>query len=316
MCAGLGVGYVLSRSSRRAPGRRHSRDSTAETGSSSDSGPLSAVVDLLHDPPALAACLALALMLSCVALSLLRGGMLAFAGGMAVFAVVMALRSPRPLRLGIGLFMAALVLALGSWFGFDLIKARLATLQQSEAAESRLHIWVRTVPIVADFPCWGTGYGTYQYVERMYRTDASETELTYNRVHNDYLELLVEGGALALVLGLIAIAAVCRLGVRAISRRDDLRTGGLVAGALLGFTTLVLHSIGEFGPHIPAITVLATVMCAESAPWEALPAVPGGAMRPLTITRRQAEVPRPTACAGAAWRRCLERWCAWPWPCC
>jgi hypothetical protein len=38
---------------------------------------------------------------------------------------------------------------------------------------------------------------------------------------------------------------------------------GLAVGALFSFTTLVIHSVGEFGLHIPAITLLAVVVCAQ-----------------------------------------------------
>jgi O-antigen ligase/tetratricopeptide (TPR) repeat protein len=263
MCLGLGIGFVLSRAARRPETQESSAGSGQTRLSSGLAAPLSTIGDLLQDPPTLAACLALSFMLSAVALSLSRGAMLAFAGGMVLLALAMAITSRRPLRLGIGIFMAAVLLALVSWFGLDLIKDRLATLQKGEAAIPRLQIWERTWPMAMDFPLWGTGYGTYQQMERMYRTSGNEVELSYDHVHNDYLELLVEGGALALLLGLIAIGATYWYGVIAMGRRDHPRTGGLVAGALLGFTTLVLHSIGEFGPHIPAITVLCTVICAQ-----------------------------------------------------
>ena len=64
-----------------------------------------------------------------------------------------------------------------------------------------------------------------------------------------------------LAISLLAIGLVFRFGYRAVRRFDGEPTGGLALGALFGFTTLVIHSIGDFGLHLPAIALLATVLC-------------------------------------------------------
>jgi tetratricopeptide (TPR) repeat protein len=119
------------------------------------------------------------------------------------------------------------------------------------------------LPILGEFPVWGTGYGTFLYVERRERKNALSADLIFDHAHNDYLELFVEGGIFALGLGLFAIGAIYHSGITAVRSRRHPATAGLVAGTMLGITTLVLHSIGDFGTHIPAITLLATVMAAQ-----------------------------------------------------
>ena len=55
---------------------------------------------------------------------------------------------------------------------------------------------------------------------------------------------------------------------------------GLALGAFFGFATTALHSVVEFGLHIPAIAVLATVLCAYMCALgggEGRPAQPGRA---------------------------------------
>jgi tetratricopeptide (TPR) repeat protein len=116
--------------------------------------------------------------------------------------------------------------------------------------------------VAKDFPVWGTGYGTFQYVEPLCRSNPADEEI-YSNAENDYLEGLIEGGLVRLVLSLLAIGLVFRLGYRAVRRNEGSLEGGLALGALLGFLTMVVHSFVDFGLHIPSIALLATVLCAQ-----------------------------------------------------
>ena len=114
-----------------------------------------------------------------------------------------------------------------------------------------------------EFPLWGAGYGTFPYLERMTRTAAPAGDVLWEHAHNDYLEFLLEGGATALALALLAVGLVFRLGWRAVFRYRGRPAGALALGALFAFTTFLVHSAFDFGGHVPAITVLATVLCAQ-----------------------------------------------------
>ena len=108
----------------------------------------------------------------------------------------------------------------------------------------------------------GAGYGTFDYVEPLTRTGA-DVNYRYEHAHNDYLESLIEGGLIHLVLVLVIMALVYWLGLRALARHSHEATAGLIMGGLFGFTALVIHSFVDFGLHIPAIALLATVLCAQ-----------------------------------------------------
>jgi len=265
MCIGLGIGLLLSRSSggSDSSGKTEGILSTEETPS---------LTRILHDPPALWICLALGLMLSSVVLCRSRGGMLALIGAAVLCALLARLRIAGSFRLGAVVLVGAVALTLSCWFGLDLIKERLDTFWSGEAFDNRLPLWKRSLPIAADFPLWGTGYGTYGYVEPLYRFDVppQEAPILYDHAHNDYLEIVVECGVPGLLLALLAIAVVYRLGYRALGRSKGGPSAGLTLGALFAFTTLVLHSFGDFGAHVPAITLLATVLaahlCAQGRP--------------------------------------------------
>jgi O-antigen ligase/tetratricopeptide (TPR) repeat protein len=253
MCIGLGIGLLLSQ------GRRGQSSASQEQ----DFSPL----QMLHNPRTLWICVALGLMLTAVAFSNSRGGLLALVGAAVICGVLGRLRLGLSYRLGSILVVAGVVAAFFAWFGTDLIKNRLDTLRTGEALESRVPLWLRSLPIVPDFPIWGTGFGTFGYVEPMYRLDEPSWEgqwpALYDHAHSDYLEILVEGGVVGLGLAVLALAAVYRLGFRALTLNLGSRRAGLALGALFAFTALVLHCFGEFGAHIPAITLLATVVCAH-----------------------------------------------------
>lgn len=217
---------------------------------------------MLHDPISLGICSALALMVSSVVFSLSRGGFLALVGGFGVCVVVKMARSPRSPGIGTLFLILGLAVGLLGWFGLTQIQARWTSAVEGTALqESRLPLWSSALTMVKDFPLWGTGYGTYQYLDPLYRTNTEFADVNVDHVHNEYLEMLVEGGLLGLLLSLLTIGQIFRLGYQAVN--TGYRTGALALGALFAFSTVVFHSFGDFGIHIPAIALLTTVLCAQ-----------------------------------------------------
>ena len=220
--------------------------------------------DLLQNPAALWICAGLALSLSAVAVCLSRGGFVALLAGFAVWLLAGGLWSPRSFRLTTALLAGVMAVGLVSWFGFDRVEARLSSLWGARVLEEdRLTVWRQVAPQAAEFPFWGTGYGTFRHLERLTRTAAPAADLLWEHAHNDYLEILLEGGLSGLVLALVAIGLVNWLGCRALSRFRGRVEGGLALGGLFAFTTFVVHSGVDFGGHLPAIAVLATVVAAQ-----------------------------------------------------
>jgi O-antigen ligase/tetratricopeptide (TPR) repeat protein len=224
--------------------------------------PARACLRLLHDPASLWICAALALMASSVFLTLSRGGFLALLGGFVVCFIVQIASSAQFFRLGTVILGVAMTFGLLGWFGLARIEARYATLWGGTAlGESRLPLWSAALDIVKDFPVWGTGYGTCQFVDPLYRRTAEVADLTIDHLHNDHLELLVESGVFGLLLTWLLLGLVFWFGIRAV--RSKSRASGMSLGALFSIATLALHGFGDFLISIPAITLLATVLCAH-----------------------------------------------------
>ena len=206
----------------------------------------------------------LALMLCAVVLSLSRGGVVVLLATSLLGLLIWGRRLFRFSRSTIGLTIGAVgALALLSWFGMSVVKDRLETLWQSGGLEARTPLWSACLPLMGQFPLFGTGYGTFPLVEPLHRAYVSEefSQLIFAHAHNEFIEAMVEGGILRLVLSLAAIGFVLSAGYRVL-RKESSPTGGLVAGALFAFTTVVLHSIGDFGMHVPAIVILVAVLSA------------------------------------------------------
>jgi O-antigen ligase/tetratricopeptide (TPR) repeat protein len=270
ICIGMGLGLLWSQRRAFAEGEQSEVVRMPVNGGgrwyrdlfSQIAEPALASLRLLQDPASLWICVALALMASSVILTLSRGGFVALLGGFVVCFVLQITGSVRFLRLGTAILGAAMTVGLLGWFGLARIEARYATLWGGTALEeSRLALWSAAADIVKDFPVWGTGYGTCQYVDPLYRRSAEVADLTIDHLHNDHLEMLVESGVVGLLLTWLILGLVFWFGIRAV--RSGGRASGMSLGAIFSMTTLVLHGFGDFLISIPAITLLATVLCAH-----------------------------------------------------
>jgi O-antigen ligase len=254
ICLGLGMGYVLYRLWRRSV--RKSRDRSA--GSSS--------LGLLQKPAAMWVLAGLAVILSAMLFSLSRGGFLALFLGSLLGLVVLWRNATRGSTVAIWLATGLLAFGLLSAFGLRPVEQRLTkSFWGPETKEGRWQIWTNCLPLLARFPVLGTGFGTFRYVEATQRGPGQPPELINEYAHNDYLEAAVEGGVVRLLLSLFLIGLIYYLGYRAYRRYRDHAMSGVVLGAMIAVTTVVVHSFVDFGLHVPAIAFFVTVLCAHIA---------------------------------------------------
>ena len=112
---------------------------------------------------------------------------------------------------------------------------------------------------LVDYPVTGIGFGTFREVAPRYMQAGSSKR--FNRAHNDYVEVVSDGGVITGVLVLWLSAA---FGMRA-ARRVRRHNGTLSAsrlGLALGLASLCLHALVDFNHQIPANALLFVSMAA------------------------------------------------------
>jgi O-antigen ligase len=113
--------------------------------------------------------------------------------------------------------------------------------------------WPNTLRMVGDFPVFGTGLGTYKYA--FYPYDTSDTGRWSTHAHNDFLEILSEGGILGLllVLALIGYSSASMAKMWARRRHPQIKMVGI--GVMCSLFAVIFHSIFDFSLRIPSSPV-------------------------------------------------------------
>ena len=209
-----------------------------------------------------------ALMAGSIFLSGSRGGMAALVAQIVVLAILV-LRSKKagwkqPLLLG-----AFLILVIGFlvWLGGNELTRRLASIHTEAHAElsggTRLTIDRDCLHMFLRKPVLGWGLGTFPIVYPGFRTFYST--FFVNQAHNDYLQLLVEGGLAGFGIALWFLVLLFRHAIIKLKDWNQTPTGALTAAALLGCVGILVHSFLDFNLQIPANAAFFYVLCAVAA---------------------------------------------------
>lgn len=147
-----------------------------------------------------------------------------------------------------------------SWLG----RLREGFAAGGEGALDRTVIWSETLPVAADFWLTGTGAGTFSEAMTHYQQSrvwigSMQRWAHINNAHSHYLQLAAEGGLLLTLPVIAALAALVRLGRRAIGA-DKGEMFWVRVGAAAGLTGIAVQSIWETSLLMPANSVLCGVL--------------------------------------------------------
>lgn len=198
-------------------------------------------------------------MVASVLYSRSRAGFLAILFELAFFALVTLLMSAeRRLGSARSALTIAIAIALVVWIGGEGLANTIASLGEAGTDASfsnRIQILHDSVTLVTERPLFGWGLGTfstvYPHVQSWY------SNRFVNAAHDDYLQLLVETGAVGLFIILSFLILVFHAGIRRVLRVPR----SVAFAALVGCAGVLLHSLTDFNMHVPANAALFFALC-------------------------------------------------------
>jgi O-antigen ligase len=135
---------------------------------------------------------------------------------------------------------------------------RLSDTLQADMG-GRLVIWRESWPIARDFIRTGVGIGAFERAMLVYQQ--SSRLLFFNHAHNEYLQVLAEGGLLVTV----PVGCAVVVGVRAAWHRlssDKTPIFWVRAGALGGMVAVAVQNVWDTGLRMPANAALFAIVAA------------------------------------------------------
>jgi O-antigen ligase len=165
-----------------------------------------------------------------------------------------ALRAALALALIVALFGGVVLL------GGEAALSRFAgTVNSEDPTTGRAHFWSVTLDIIKAHPIVGIGLGAFPTVYTRY--DSRNGAFRLEQVHNDYLQVLSDGGVVLAALGLFFIVMLFRGGFARRESKDEYRSG-VALGALAGCFAVLVHSFFDFTLHTTANALLFLVLAA------------------------------------------------------
>ena len=183
-----------------------------------------------------------------------------------------AMRAALALTLIVGLFGGVVLLG-----GESVLNRFVGTVNSDDPTTGRAHFWSVTTDIIRAHPFIGTGLGSFGVVYTRY--DSRNGLYRLEQAHNDYLQVLSDGGIVGAALGILFIVLLFRMGFARRESRDDFRSG-VAIGALAGCFAVLVHSFFDFTLHTTSNALLFLVLAA-------LATMNGRVEQPTTPRRRR-----------------------------
>jgi O-antigen ligase len=158
--------------------------------------------------------------------------------------------------LGIGLIILGVVIFIGG--GESLLRGIGAAKADSDFSSGRSHYWPIAIKIFLEHPIIGAGFESFGAA--FTRFDTWGGMLRVEQAHNDYLQILAEGG----IAGIICVGAfiflLFRRSLKAISDSHGPSRDAAI-GALAGCFGVLIHSFFDFPLRTPSNAFFFLVLC-------------------------------------------------------
>lgn len=197
-----------------------------------------------------------------VLLSLSRGALASLAAALAIVAGATTLTGRTEQRRWLIGTLSLLIVATVVWLGWEPVLKRLGAtmlLSTDPLKGTRFGAAYATLRAWGASPLVGSGFGTFQHFFPFFQDRGIQIG-RFLHAHNDYAQLLSEGGlaGFALVVALVVVF-VRTLRARWIGASEDARL--FVGGVLVGLITTSLHSLVDFSLHKPSNALFFVTLC-------------------------------------------------------
>lgn len=212
-----------------------------------------------------------------ILISLSRGGMLSLGVEILAFGFVGRLlrQQGRQIPKAFGVLLLAAVALLTAWISYDQITARWRVtggIGNEFLATGRAGMWQDSWRIFLAHPARGVGLGAFPAVYPTYGWSSAYRE-RLEQTHNDYLQLLTDGGIIGGLIGLWFLLELLLLAYRHWRR---IRAGkitsrlerSLIIGSLIAVSGLLVHSFTDFNLQITANALCFLLQAAVAAACE------------------------------------------------
>ena len=208
--------------------------------------------------PVVLSILAVALLGAALVFSLSRGGVAVFAAATPLF---LSFRYGRKRPLIIAVLTASLFTLFCLLGGLGPLVERFAK-SPLELSSGRYLAWRATVNALPHYMPLGCGMLSFRWGFSPFKNDP-RLYGTWDEAHNDYLNILLEGGVVAFVAVVTAVVALFLLLRRGVAgKRRHMRVA--VAFALTTLFAAILHSSVDFPLHIPTLLMLVGIVVGAS----------------------------------------------------
>jgi O-antigen ligase len=191
-----------------------------------------------------------------------RGGFLAMLASAALTVLVLRV-SKAMLWVGLAAALALTALFLLALGDASPYARRLGTIGNSVSGgyAIRAEVWHDALGAWWAHPLWGTGLGTFGFAAGPYFQN--DRNKYFAHAENEYVEMLVEGGVVGLGLALAGLVGIAQRARRALRNAPSASERALILGVCSGVAAVLLQCVGDFGLHVPGVSVPLVIFCAH-----------------------------------------------------
>lgn len=119
-----------------------------------------------------------------------------------------------------------------------------------KTGEGRLPVWSDAFHLIAAYPLFGSGFGTFRLAFLQFQT--AVVDYNFEFAHNDYLEAVTELGVPGFALLAAIVIPLCALALRTSRPDADPHKRYVAWGCCGAIAAISIHSLADFNLYLPA----------------------------------------------------------------